>query len=115
MTIDVVPRTPRSGDAPPTSRPTCTRSLNGARRGSRSWWSLTRRCTGLQLKIPASYGALTATASGVRFEAHYGDMGEVARFLVTRNLPFVVHSPPALQAELLSMAEQLTCSATSAG
>jgi len=67
----------------------------------------------VQQEIPASYGTLTETPTGVRFEAQYGDMAEAARFLATRNLPFVVHGPPTLRAELLRMAEQLTRSATS--
>jgi predicted DNA-binding transcriptional regulator YafY len=63
-------------------------------------------------KIPTGYGALTETQTGVLFQTEHGDLADVARFLATRNLPFVVHGPPELRAELLQLAEQLTHSAT---
>lgn len=66
----------------------------------------------VQQKIPASYGSLTETAAGVLFQTRHGDLADVARFLVTRNLPFVVHAPTELRTALLQMAEQITRSAT---
>jgi predicted DNA-binding transcriptional regulator YafY len=66
----------------------------------------------VQQKIPAGYGTLTATARGALFQTQYGDLADVARFLVSRSLPFVVHAPPELRAELLRMAEQIVQSAT---
>ena len=62
----------------------------------------------VQQLIPASYGTLEETAGGVRFTTHHGDLGDFARFLVTRNLPFVVHEPKELRAELLRMAATIT-------
>jgi hypothetical protein len=46
------------------------------------------------------------------FQTQYGDLADVARFLVSRNLPFSVHRPPELREELLRIAEQITRSAT---
>ncbi len=63
-------------------------------------------------KIPAGYGTFTETPIGVLFQTEYGDLADVARFLVTRNLPFVTHDPPELRTELLQLAEQITRSAT---
>ncbi|MBC8159794.1 MAG: YafY family transcriptional regulator [Roseiflexaceae bacterium] len=65
----------------------------------------------VQQKIPTGYGTLAETPTGVLFETQYGDIADVARFLVSRNLPFVVHGPPELRAELLQMAERITHSA----
>jgi predicted DNA-binding transcriptional regulator YafY len=66
----------------------------------------------VQQKIPTGYGTLTETPTGVLFQTEHGDVADVARFLITRNLPFVVHDPPELRAELLQLAEQITRSAT---
>jgi len=66
----------------------------------------------VQQKIATGYGTLTETPTGALFQAQYGDLAEVARFLVSRNLPFVVHSPPELRAELLQLAERIAHSAT---
>jgi predicted DNA-binding transcriptional regulator YafY len=63
-------------------------------------------------KISESYGTFTETKDGVLFQTQYGDLADVARFLVSRNLAFVVHHPPELRAELLRIAEQITQSAT---
>ena len=66
----------------------------------------------VQQKIPSGYGTLTEMPTGVLFQTQHGDLPDVARFLVTRNLPFVVHEPPELRAELLQIAERITQSAT---
>lgn len=66
-------------------------------------------------KISESYGTFTDTADGVLFQTEYGDLADVARFLVSRNLPFVVHHPAELREELLRIAEQIRRSATAAG
>jgi predicted DNA-binding transcriptional regulator YafY len=66
----------------------------------------------VQQKIPASYGALIATAAGVRFEYQYGDLRSTALYLLGLNLPFVVHQPPELRAVLLSLADQISESVT---
>jgi predicted DNA-binding transcriptional regulator YafY len=65
----------------------------------------------VQEKIPASYGTLAETATGVMFNTQHSDVGEVARFLVACNLPFTAHEPPELRAELLRMAERIAASA----
>jgi predicted DNA-binding transcriptional regulator YafY len=65
----------------------------------------------VQQKISAGYGTLTETPTGVLFQAEHGDVADVARFLSTRNLPFVVHQPPELRAELLQLAERIARSA----
>jgi predicted DNA-binding transcriptional regulator YafY len=65
----------------------------------------------VQQKIPTGYGTFTETPTGVLFQTEHGDVADVARFLVTRNLPFVVHEPPELRAELLLLAERITRSA----
>ena len=66
----------------------------------------------VQPKIPASYGTLTVTPTGVRFEYQYGDLRSTALYLLGLNLPFVVHSPPELRAVLRELAEQIQQSAT---
>ncbi len=62
----------------------------------------------VQQKIPASYGTLIATPSGVLFQYQYGDLRSTALYLMGLNLPFVIHRPPELRATLLGMAEQMT-------
>ncbi|HEU4322779.1 MAG TPA: YafY family protein [Roseiflexaceae bacterium] len=62
-------------------------------------------------RIPPAYGSLSATPAGTLFEAEYGDLRQVARFLVGRNLPFVALDPPELRAELRGMAEEIVRSA----
>jgi len=66
----------------------------------------------VQQKIPTGYGTFTETPTGVLFQTQHGDLADVARFLVTRNVPFVVHYPPELREELLQLAERITQSAT---
>jgi predicted DNA-binding transcriptional regulator YafY len=66
----------------------------------------------VQQKIPSTHGTLTDTPGGVLFQTEYGDLDGVARFLVSRNLPFVVHHPPELREALLQLAEQIVQSAT---
>jgi predicted DNA-binding transcriptional regulator YafY len=65
----------------------------------------------VQQKIPAGYGSFTETPTGVRFETEHGDLADVARFLATRNLPFVALEPPELREELLHFAEKIVQSA----
>jgi predicted DNA-binding transcriptional regulator YafY len=66
----------------------------------------------VQRKIPASYGTLTATPTGVRFEYQYGDLASTALYLMGLKLPFVIHRPPELRAALLNIAEQMRQVAT---
>jgi predicted DNA-binding transcriptional regulator YafY len=66
----------------------------------------------VQQKIPASYGSLTETPSGVLFRCQYEDIGGMARYLMSLNLPFVVHEPPELRQALLRLAEKMVQIAT---
>jgi len=61
----------------------------------------------VQPKIPASYGTLSTTPTGVRFEYQYGDLRSTALYLLGLNLPFIVHSPPELRTALRELAEQI--------
>jgi predicted DNA-binding transcriptional regulator YafY len=61
----------------------------------------------VQEKIPASYGTLTATPTGVLLQTQYEDLADMARYLMVLNLPFVVHEPPELREALLRLAEQM--------
>jgi predicted DNA-binding transcriptional regulator YafY len=66
----------------------------------------------VQQKIPASYGQLSATATGVLFQSRYEDLADMARYLMVLNLPFVVHHPPELRETLLHLAEHMVQIAT---
>jgi predicted DNA-binding transcriptional regulator YafY len=61
----------------------------------------------VQQKIPASYGSLTATPTGVLFQYQYDDLESQARYLMSLDLPFVIHNPPELREALLRLAEQM--------
>ncbi len=66
----------------------------------------------VQQKIPASYGQLSATPTGVLFQSHVDDLEGQARYLMSLNLPFVIHHPPELREALLRLAEQMVQIAT---
>jgi predicted DNA-binding transcriptional regulator YafY len=66
----------------------------------------------VQQMIPASYGSLTETPTGVLFQFQYEDIDSMARYLMSLNLPFVVHEPPELREALLRLAEQMIQVAT---
>lgn len=66
----------------------------------------------VQQKIPASYGSLTATPTGVLFQSHVDELEGQARYLMALNLPFVIHHPPELREALLHLAEQMVQIAT---
>lgn len=61
----------------------------------------------VQQRIPASYGSLTATPSGVLYESRYEDMDSMARYLMALNLPFIIHEPPELRDALRRLAERM--------
>lgn len=61
----------------------------------------------VQEKLPASYGSLTATPTGVLFQGQYEDLPGMARYLVALGLPFVIHQPPELRVALRSLAEEM--------
>jgi predicted DNA-binding transcriptional regulator YafY len=66
----------------------------------------------VQQKIPASYGKLSTTATGVLFQCQYTDLASMARYLMALNLPFTVQKPPELREALLYLAKQITQIAT---
>ncbi len=66
----------------------------------------------VQQKLPASYGSLTATPTGVLFQGQYEDLRGMARYLVALDLPFVIHQPPELRQALRCLAEEMMQIAT---
>jgi predicted DNA-binding transcriptional regulator YafY len=68
----------------------------------------------VQQKIPASYGTLTATPTGVLLTGQYDNIDSIARYLVALELPFVVHRPTELREALLRLADQISRIAMSA-
>lgn len=58
-------------------------------------------------KIPASYGQLSETSTGVRFQYHYDNLHMAARYLMGLDLPFVIHQPAELRAALMELAERM--------
>lgn len=61
----------------------------------------------VQQKILSPYGTLTETPTGTLFQSQYEDAAGMARYLMSLNLPFVIHQPPELREELLKLAEQM--------
>lgn len=61
----------------------------------------------VQQKIPASYGRLSETPGGVLFESYTENLDSQARYLMSLNLPFVIHHPPELREALRRLAEQM--------
>ncbi|HLW01397.1 MAG TPA: YafY family protein [Ktedonobacterales bacterium] len=61
----------------------------------------------VQQKIPASYGQFSATPNGVLFEGHTENLESQARYLMSLNMPFVIHQPPELREALRHLAEQM--------
>jgi predicted DNA-binding transcriptional regulator YafY len=61
----------------------------------------------VQQRIPAYYGTLSATSTGVLFEYDYDDLLSVGRLLMGVALPFVIHQPPQLRDALRQLAEQM--------
>src|SRR5438874_4993554 len=66
----------------------------------------------VQQKIPTSYGRLSATPTGVLFQSHVDELEGQARYLMSLNLPFVIHNPPELREALLRLSEQMVQIAT---
>ena len=61
----------------------------------------------VQQMIPSSYGTLTETPAGVLYQCQYDDIVGMARYLMSLNLPFVIHHPSELRESLLQLAEQM--------
>jgi predicted DNA-binding transcriptional regulator YafY len=66
----------------------------------------------VQQRIPASYGQLSATPTGVLFQSHVDELEGQARYLMSLNFPFVIHHPPELREALLRLSEQMVQIAT---
>src|SRR5579863_6189257 len=66
----------------------------------------------VQQKIPTTYGTLTPTPTGVLLQDQYDDVEGMARYLMTLNLPFVIHNPPELREALLRLGERMIQIAT---
>ena len=61
----------------------------------------------VQQKISTLYGTLTPTPAGVLLQDQYDDVEGMARYLMTLNLPFVIHHPPELREALLRLGERM--------
>jgi predicted DNA-binding transcriptional regulator YafY len=61
----------------------------------------------VQQKMPTLYGTLTPTERGVLFQDRYDDIEGMARYLMSLNLPFVIHNPPELREALRRLGEQM--------
>lgn len=61
----------------------------------------------VETRIPASYGQLSATPGGALLRSRYDDLDDMARYLVSLNLPFVVHEPPELRDALRRLGERI--------
>jgi len=66
----------------------------------------------VQQMIPALYGTLTPTPTGVLLQEQYDDVEGMARYLMALNLPFVIHHPPELREALLRLGELMVQIAT---
>ncbi|GHO46863.1 helix-turn-helix transcriptional regulator [Ktedonospora formicarum] len=55
-------------------------------------------------KIPTSHGKLSETSSGVLFQTHHSHLPEMARYLMSLNIPFVIRQPPELRDALRELA-----------
>src|SRR6266496_1996881 len=53
----------------------------------------------VQQKIPALYGTLTPTSTGVLLQEQYDDVESIARYLMPLALPFIIHHPQELREE----------------
>jgi predicted DNA-binding transcriptional regulator YafY len=61
----------------------------------------------VQQKIPAHYGSFAATSAGTLFQTHSDNLESQARYLMSLNIPFIIHEPPELREALLHLAEQM--------
>src|SRR6266704_3262234 len=66
----------------------------------------------VQQKIPALYGTLTPTPTGVLLREQYDDVESMARYLMALDLPFIIHHPPELREALLRLGERMVQIAT---
>src|SRR5262249_805349 len=66
----------------------------------------------VEQKIPALYGTLIPTPTGVLLQEQYDDVEGMARYLMALDLPFVIHHPPELREALRRLGERLVQIAT---
>jgi len=69
----------------------------------------------VQQRISTVYGTLTATPTGVLLQEQYDDIEGMARYLMSLNLPFIVHQPPELRAALQRLGERMLQIAAASG
>ncbi len=61
----------------------------------------------VQQRISTVYGKLMPTRTGVLLQEQYDDVEAMARYLMSINLPFVVHNPPELREALRRLGERM--------
>ncbi|QBD76514.1 YafY family transcriptional regulator [Ktedonosporobacter rubrisoli] len=61
----------------------------------------------VQQKIPAYYGKFSATPNGILYQGHAYNLDQTARYLISLNLPFVIHQPQGLRDALIRLAEEM--------
>lgn len=61
----------------------------------------------VERRIPAAYGQLTATPEGTLLQSRYDDLDDMARYLLSVNLPFIVRQPPELRDALRRLGERI--------
>ncbi|HEY4384794.1 MAG TPA: YafY family protein [Ktedonobacteraceae bacterium] len=66
----------------------------------------------MQQKISTLYGTLTPTPTGVLLQDQYDDVESMACYLMTLNIPFIVHQPPELREALQRLGERMIQIAT---
>jgi predicted DNA-binding transcriptional regulator YafY len=66
----------------------------------------------VQQKIPDGFGHLSSTAKGTLFQSRTDDLAGQARYLMSLDLPFVIHQPPELRQALLDLAQSMIQTAT---
>lgn len=66
----------------------------------------------VQQKIPSTYGLLTATTNGTLLQTHHNDLLAIARYLVSLDIPFIIHNPSELRTAMTHLAQQIAQIAT---
>jgi len=66
----------------------------------------------VQQRIPATYGPLLPTPTGILLQTHHCHLPSMARYLVSLDLPFTILNPPELRDALLQLAQTMMHIAT---
>lgn len=61
----------------------------------------------VQQKIPSTTGILTKTETGALLQTHHNDLIAMARYLVSLDIPFIIHSPVELRTAMTQLAQQI--------